>query len=34
MEIERLQALLNENSIDWSDWSPDRQSKNSSNVTV
>jgi hypothetical protein len=34
MEIDRLQALLNEHSIDWSDWSPDRQSKNSSNVTV
>ncbi|MFM7115043.1 MAG: hypothetical protein ACKO0N_00255 [Planctomycetota bacterium] len=34
MEIDRLQALLNEHSIDWSDWSPDRQSKTSSNVTV
>jgi hypothetical protein len=34
MEIERLQALLNENAIDWTDWSAESQSKNSSNVTV
>lgn len=34
MEIERLQALLNENAIDWTDWSAENQSKNSSNVTV
>ena len=34
MEIERLQALLNENAIDWTDWSAESQSKISSNVTV
>ena len=34
LEIERLQALLNENAIDWTDWSTESQSKNSSNVTV
>lgn len=34
MEIERLQALLNENAIDWTDWSAESQSNNKSNVTV